>query len=143
MSGEGSSAMARQVREVMTPAPPSLPLDAPLTEAARLMRDEEVGGVLIIQDGRLCGLLTDRDIVVRAVADGRDLTGTRLADICSAGIVTVSPDDETATALRLMRDRAVRRLPVVEDGRPVGIVSIGDLTSDRDESSAHTGAVLP
>ena len=128
--------MARHVREVMTPEPPSLPLDAPLTEAARLMRDEAIGGVLVTQDGRLCGLLTDRDIVVRAVAEGRDLTGTRLADICSAGIVTVSPDDETATALRLMRGSAVRRLPVVEDGRPVGIVSIGDLTSDRDEPSA-------
>jgi CBS domain-containing protein len=135
--------MARHVREVMTPEPPSLPLDAPLTEAARLMRDEEVGGVLVIQDGRLCGLLTERDIVVRAVAEGRDLAGTRLAEICSAGIVTVSPDDETGTALRLMRDSAVRRLPVIEDGRPVGIVSIGDLTSDRDESSAITGVVLP
>jgi CBS domain-containing protein len=132
--------MARQVREVMTPEPITLPLDAPLTEAARLMRDKEIGGVLITQDGMLCGLLTDRDIVVRAVAEGRDLTGTRLAEICSAGIVTVSPDDGTDTALRLMLDRAVRRLPVVEDGRPVGIVSIGDLTSDRDEPTALTGA---
>ncbi|MGH3378391.1 MAG: CBS domain-containing protein, partial [Actinoallomurus sp.] len=106
--------MTRQVHEVMTPEPISLPLDAPLTEAARLMRDEEISGVLVTQDGRLCGLLTDRDIVVRAVAEGRDLTGTRLADICSAGIVTVSPDDGADTALRLMLDSAVRRLPVVE-----------------------------
>jgi CBS domain-containing protein len=131
--------MARQVREVMTPEPVTLPLDAPLTEAARLMRDQEIGGVLVTQDGMLCGLLTDRDIVVRAVAEGRDLTGTRLAEICSAGIVTVSPDDDIGTALRLMLDRAVRRLPVVQDGRPVGIVSIGDLTSDRDEPTALTG----
>jgi CBS domain-containing protein len=129
-------AMARLVREVMTPQPITLPLDAPLTEAARQMRDEKVGAVLITQDGTLCGLLTDRDIVVRAVADARDLTGTRLAEICSAGIVTVSPDECTDTALRLMLDRAVRRLPVIEDGRPVGIVSIGDLTSDRDEPTA-------
>ena len=134
--------MARLVREVMTPHPITLPLDAPLTEAARQMRDEKVGAVLITQDGTLCGLLTDRDIVVRAVADGRDLTGTRLAEICSAGIVTVGPDECTDTALRLMLDRAVRRLPVVEDGRPVGIVSIGDLTSDRDEPTALTGAGL-
>jgi CBS domain-containing protein len=104
------------------------------------MRDEEVRGVLVIQDGKLCGLLTDRDIVVRAVAEGRDLAGTRLADVCSAGIVTVGPDDGADTALRLMLDSAVRRLPVVEDGRPVGIVSIGDLTSDRDEPSALTGS---
>lgn len=129
----------RRVREIMTPKPATLPLDAPLTEAARLMRDADAGEVLVTQDGRLCGLLTDHDIVVRAVADGRDLTGTRLAEICSAGLVTVSPDDAADTALRLMHDRAVRRLPVVQDGRLVGIVSIGDLTSDRDESSALTG----
>jgi CBS domain-containing protein len=132
--------MARQVRDVMSPEPLTLPLDAPLTEAARLMRDEQIGGVLITQNGMLCGLLTDRDIVVRAVAEGRDLTGTRLAEICSAGIVTVGPDDDTETALRIMLDRAVRRLPVVEDGRPVGIVSIGDLTSDRGEPAALTGS---
>ncbi|MFB9834676.1 CBS domain-containing protein [Actinoallomurus acaciae] len=121
----------------MTPRPVTLPLDAPLTEAARLMRDEDVGDVLVTQDGMLCGMLTDRDIVVRAVAVGRDLTGTRLADICSAGIVTVGPDDAAEVALRLMHDRAVRRLPVVEDGRPVGVVSVGDLTSDRDEASGR------
>ncbi|WP_285568634.1 CBS domain-containing protein [Actinoallomurus iriomotensis] len=129
-----------RVHEVMTPRPVTLPLDAPLTEAARLMRDENVGDVLVTQDGMLCGLLTDRDIVVRAVAEGRDLTATRLADVCSAGIVTVSPDEAAEVALRLMRDRAVRRLPVVEDGRPVGVVSVGDLTSDRDEASARERA---
>jgi CBS domain-containing protein len=133
-------AMAQKVRDLMTPEPVTLPLDAPLTEAARLMRDREIGGVLITQGGRLCGLLTDRDIVVRAVAEGRDLTGTRLDEVCSAGIVTVSPDDGTDTALRLMLDSAVRRLPVVENGRPVGIVSIGDLTSDRDGSTASGGS---
>jgi CBS domain-containing protein len=135
--------MAQRVRDVMTPEPVTLPLDAPLTEAARLMRDEEIGGVLITQDGRLCGLLTDRDIVVRAVAEGRDLAGTRLAEVCSAGLVTVSPDDPADSALRLMLDRAVRRLPVVVDGRPVGIVSIGDLTPGRDESPATAGERIP
>jgi CBS domain-containing protein len=131
-----------KVRDVMTPEPVALPLDAPLTEAARLMRDEAIGGVLVTQGDRLCGLLTDRDIVVRAVAEGRDLTGTRLAEVCSAGIVTVSPDDEADAALRLMRELAIRRLPVVEDGRPVGIVSIGDLNPDRDDASAVADAGL-
>jgi signal-transduction protein with cAMP-binding, CBS, and nucleotidyltransferase domain len=123
--------MARTIREVMTTAPAALPLNASLTEAARLMRDEEVGSVLVAHNGRLCGLLTERDIVVRAVATGRDLTGTRLAEVCSAGIVTVGPGDGTDVALGLMREHSLRRLPVVEDGRPVGIVSIGDLAPDR------------
>jgi CBS domain-containing protein len=126
--------MAQKIREIMAPEPITLPLDAPLTEAARLMRDEEIGEVLITQDGSLCGLLTERDIVVRAVAEGRDLTSTRLDTICSAGIVTIGPDDDTDTALRLMREHSVRRLPVIAAGRPVGIVSITDMTSDRDDA---------
>lgn len=127
--------MAQKVRDIMTPEPVALPLDAPLTEAARLMRDHDVGGVLVRQGDRLCGLLTDRDIVVRAVAEGRDLAGTRLYEVCSAGLVTVGPDDDAETALTLMRERAIRRLPVVEDGRVVGIVSIGDLALARDDAS--------
>jgi CBS domain-containing protein len=122
--------MTQKVRDVMTPEPVALPLDAPLTEAARLMRDQGVGGVLVTQAGRLCGVVTDRDIVVRAVAEGRDLRGTRLHQICSAGVVTIGPDDETDAAVRLMRERGVRRLPVVEDGRAVGIVSLHDVIPD-------------
>lgn len=132
--------MAQKIRAVMTPEPATLPLDASLAEAARLMRDEGIRSVLVAQAGRLCGLLTERDIVVRAVAEGRDLAGTRLGEVCSAGVVTVSPDDETDAALRLMRERAVRRLPVVEDGEAVGIVSIGDLTPDRGEPPSRTQA---
>ena len=137
MRSEVHRPVSLRVHEVMTPSPATLPLDAPLTEAARLMRDDDVGDVLVTQDGRLCGLLTDRDVVVRAVAQGRDPAGTRLAEVCSAGVVTVGPDEAADSALRLMRDCAVRRLPVVQDGRPVGIVSIGDLTSGRDESAAR------
>lgn len=138
--------MGRQVHEFMTSKPVTLPLDAPLTEAARLMRDEEVGGVLVTQNGVLCGLLTDRDIVVRAVAEGRDLTATRLAEVCSAGLVTVGPGDDAEAALKLMLDRSVRRLPVVEEGRPVGIVTVGDLNSGRDVPTAPargSGALPP
>src|SRR5947209_3472218 len=89
---KGVFAMAQKVRDVMTPEPIALPFDAPLTEAARLMRDQGIGNVLVTQGDRLCGLLTDRDIVVRAVAEGRDLRGTRLDEVCSAGVVTISPD---------------------------------------------------
>lgn len=123
----------------MTSEPTTLPLDASLTEAARLMRDEKTHTVLVAQGDRLCGLLTDRDIVIRAVADGRDLFGTRLDEVCSAGIVTVGPDDKAEDALRLMRERAIGRLPVVEDGRTVGLVSIGDLTLDRGEAQPLAG----
>jgi CBS domain-containing protein len=133
--------MAQKVRDVMTPEPAALPLDAPLIEAARLMRDQGVGGLLVMQAGRLCGVVTDRDIVVRAVAEGRDLRGTRLDQICSAGVVTIGPDAETDAAVRLMRERGVRRLPVVEDGRAVGIISIRDVAADHDPavSAAHGG----
>src|SRR5262249_38705556 len=91
------------------------------------------------QAGRLCGVLTDRDIVVRAVAEGRDLRGTRLDQVCSAGVVTIGPDDETDAAVRLMRERGVRRLPVVENGRAVGIVSLRDVVPADDASAVAIG----
>ncbi len=130
--------MARKVRDVISPEPIAPPLDAPLTEAARLMRDQGIGGVLVTRGGRLCGLITDRDIVVRAVAEGRDLRGTRLGEVCSAGVVTIGPDDEADTAVRLMREQGVRRLPVVENGEAVGIVSIRDVAG-ADTARAGTG----
>jgi len=112
----------------MTRRPRVLPLEAPLHEAARIMRDEGIGDVLVTLGGRLCGLVTDRDIVIRGVAERRDAAHTTLGEVCSAASVTVGPDDDLGTAARLMRDQAVRRLPVVDaERRPVGIVSIGDL----------------
>ncbi|WP_308287232.1 CBS domain-containing protein [Actinomadura parmotrematis] len=119
--------------DVMTAGPQSLPLSATLSEAARVMRDEGVGDVLVTYAGRLCGMVTDRDIVVRAVAERRDTALTPLGEICTADLVTVGPDDDTDTAVRLMRERAVRRLPVVDGAhRPVGIVTIGDLALTAD-----------
>ncbi|MFC4910859.1 CBS domain-containing protein [Actinomadura gamaensis] len=114
--------------DVMTARPRSLPRDATLHEAARLMRDEDIGGVLVTVAGRLCGMVTDRDIVVRALAEDRDPRIISLGEVCTADLATVRPDDDTATAVRLMRERAVRRLPVVDESRrPVGVVSLGDL----------------
>ncbi|WP_433466888.1 CBS domain-containing protein [Spirillospora sp. CA-142024] len=121
--------MPPRVSDVMTAAPLSLPLDATLYEAARVMRDEGIGDVLVTYAGQLCGLVTDRDIVVRAVAESRDTALTHLGDVCTAELTTVRPEDDTDTAARLMCEQAVRRLPVVDaDHRPVGIVSIGDLS---------------
>ncbi|GAA0233806.1 CBS domain-containing protein [Actinomadura nitritigenes] len=120
--------MPRRVSDVMTPAPQALPLDATLYEAARVMRDEGIGDVLVTYAGQLCGMVTDRDIVVRAVAESRDTSLTPLGEVCTAELCTVHPEDDTETAARLMIERSVRRLPVVDGGRrPVGIVSIGDL----------------
>jgi CBS domain-containing protein len=120
--------MPRRIGEVMTTAPRALPLDATLYEAARIMRDQGIGDVLVTFSERLCGMITDRDIVVRAVAESRDPAHTPLSDVCTAEPITLGPDDDTDTALRLMREKAVRRLPVVDEhNRPLGIVSIGDL----------------
>lgn len=123
----GNLDAAQKISEVMTPEPVVLPLDTSLSEAARIMRDHAIGDVLVSTDGQVCGVVTDRDIVVRALAENRDPAYTVLGDVCSANVITVTPEDDTATAVDLMRRRAVRRLPVVVAGRPVGIVSISDL----------------
>jgi CBS domain-containing protein len=129
--------MAQKVREVMTSAPVTMHPGQPLTTAAAAMRDQGIGAVLVADGGKLTGIVSDRDIVVRAIADGRDPGSTTLADVCSGDTVTVTPDEDAEEAVRRMREHAVRRLPVVADGgKPVGIVSIGDLAIERDERSA-------
>jgi CBS domain-containing protein len=127
--------MAQKTREVMTPAPVALPSDTPLTEAAKRMRDQGIGTVLV-HDDHLRGVITDRDIVVRAVAAGKSPATTTVGAICSDRLVTVGPDQDAAEAVRLMRDNAIRRIPVVENEQAIGIVSIGDLAIERDERSA-------
>ncbi|MFB9836857.1 CBS domain-containing protein [Actinoallomurus acaciae] len=124
--------MARKIRDVMTPAPVSVSGQTSLSHAAGLMRAHGIGVLLILDDGRLLGMVTDRDIVVRAVADGRDVRRTTVAEICSCDLITVSPDDDADNALRSMREHLIRRLPVVEDDRPVGVLSITDLATDAD-----------
>lgn len=128
--------MAQTVREVMTSPPITLEPSASLVDAARAMRERDVGAVVIAADDQIQGLVTDRDIVVRAVADARDPATTQVADVISSDLVTLSPDDPVGDAVKRMRELAVRRLPVVEQGRPVGIVALGDLAVDRDPSSA-------
>ena len=128
--------MAQKVSELMTSAPVSMRPAQPLTEAAKAMREQGIGSVLVVDDGQLKGLVTDRDIVVRAVADGRDPGQTPLADVCSPDLVTVAPNDDADTVVQRMRERRVRRVPVVDGGRPVGVVSIGDMAIERDERSA-------
>ena len=100
------------------------------------MREADIGDVIVIENNRVCGIVTDRDIVVRTVAEARDPATTTLADICSHPLLSVSPTDSVEHAVRLMRTHALRRLPVVEGGQPVGIVSLGDLAVERDPGSA-------
>lgn len=128
--------MAEIVREVMTPTPVALPLDCNLVEAARTMRECDIGNVIVMEDGHACGIVTDRDITIRATAESKDPRTTPLADVCSRQLVTVRADQPVGEAVRLMRAYALRRLPVVEDGKVVGIVSLGDLMIDRDPRSA-------
>jgi CBS domain-containing protein len=127
--------MVQKVSEVMTSDPVTLTRDASIAEAARLMRDRGIGDVIVIDGDAAEGIVTDRDIVVRAVAEGSDPNGTRLGQVVSGDLMSVAPDDPVERAIQLMRDKAIRRLPVVEDGRPVGIVSIGDLAVQRDADS--------
>jgi CBS domain-containing protein len=129
--------MAQKVREVMTPSPMSLRSSEPLTEAAKMMRDHGVGSILVVDDGELQGLVTDRDIVVRAVADEQDPASTPIGEVCSSeDLMVVGPDDDADMAVMQMREKAVRRIPVVDDGVAIGIISIGDMAIQRDEKSA-------
>ena len=129
--------MAEHIQDVMTTNPETLPESTTVREAAEAMRANDIGDVVVVDDnGKLSGILTDRDIVVRVVAEGRDPRTTRIGDIASRDLTAVSPDDPVDRAVQLMRDKAIRRLPAVDKGKPVGIVSIGDLALDRDPGSA-------
>ncbi|MFD9355157.1 CBS domain-containing protein [Streptomyces sp. NPDC060031] len=128
--------MTRRVHEVMTGNPVTVEQLTSLAEAARVMRDAGIGDVLVVDQGRLRGILTDRDIVVRGLAEDRDPAETTVREICTAEPVTVRPGDHVDEAVDLMRRHALRRLPVEnEDGGLVGIVTLGDLEVERDPGS--------
>ncbi|KDN21869.1 CBS domain-containing protein [Amycolatopsis rifamycinica] len=128
--------MTQLVRDLMTTDLVSLPPDAPVRQAAQAMRQQDVGAVLVVEDGQLRGIVTDRDIVVRGVADFDDLAACALGDVCSDQLLTVAPDDAADAAIARMREAAVRRIPVVENDRPVGVLSLGDAAMERDPDSA-------
>ncbi|MGW0843475.1 CBS domain-containing protein [Streptomyces sp. NPDC002787] len=128
--------MAQHVRDIMTSAPLTVEPQASVRSVAQLMRDQDLGAVLVTDGDRLRGLVSDRDLVVRAVAEGADPEQTTVVHACSEDLVTVGPDEDLDHAARLMREHAVRRLPVVDEGRPVGIVSLGDMAIERDPESA-------
>lgn len=127
--------MTRSVRDVMTAGVTAVRPQASLAEVARLMRDHDIGDVVVAHGNDVVGMVTDRDIVVRAVAEGVDPNTVPAESVCSGPVETVAPEDDVESAARMMRDFAVRRLPVVEDGIPVGIVALGDLSVVEDPGS--------
>ena len=133
-----------KISEVMTPNPRSVGPEEEIQIAARIMREEDAGSVPVVEDGRLVGMVTDRDIVVRAVADGD--FACSVDDIMSDDVVTADPEMTTAAASQLMSEHQIRRLPVVDaDDRLVGIVSIGDVAQRETRAAvkAVKGATRP
>ena len=129
------------IRDVMTANPRTISTDQSATDAARVMKDEDVGVVPIVEGDRLAGVVTDRDIAIRVVAEGRDPSSTTAREIASSELVTIDPQQDLREAVRLMSDHQVRRLPVVEeDGRLVGVVAQADVA--REASDEETGRLV-
>jgi CBS domain-containing protein len=128
--------MARIVSEIMTVAPETVEASAPARDAARAMRDGDLGAIVVLDGGALYGIVTDRDVAIRLVAEDRDPATTTVGEIASRDPTAIESDRPEEDAVALMRERALRRLPVVEDGQPVGILTLGDLAVERHPDSA-------
>lgn len=128
--------MSQTVQEIMTPDPVCLAPAASVSDAALAMKDNDIGAVIVAGNDHIQGIVTDRDLVVRAIANGLEPEDTSLADVCTTDAISLAPDDSIEHAIDIVRDLAIRRIPVAENGRPVGIFSIGDLAADRDSDSA-------
>ena len=126
--------MGNSIRDVMTSDPRTVKSDAPIEEAAKAMKEADAGAVVVQDNGTPCGIVTDRDIAIRAVAEGRD-SSTPVSEIATTDVTTLAADDSIEDAVRIMREKDVRRLPVVEDDKTVGIVSLGDLAQVQDDDS--------
>ena len=132
--------MATKVRDAMTPGVQSVAANESLSTVAAMMRDNDVGSIPIVEGNRLVGIVTDRDIVVRGLAQSADLASLKAADVASSDVVAVGPEDDLDRARRQMADNQVRRLPVVEDGRLVGMLAQADIAIV--ESDKESGAML-
>jgi CBS domain-containing protein len=130
--------MAKKVRDAMTPEPGVADPSLSLAEAAQLMKSEDIGSLPIVQEGQLVAVLTDRDIVVRAVAESADLSATKVGDIASRKPVTIEPDEDLDEALARMARAQVRRLPVVEGGRLVGVLAQADIAQEAKSKQAES-----
>jgi CBS domain-containing protein len=125
--------MSKRIREVMTSSLETVEPGEPATEAARLMKKANAGLIPVVQDGQLLGTVTDRDIVLRVIAEGKNPASTTVGEIASAEIVTVAPEQDLDEALHLMAKHQVRRLPVVENGRLIGVLAQADVAREGDQ----------
>ena len=133
--------MAKSIRDLMTSNPCSIDADKPVSYAAKMMRDEDVGLAPIVEGQKLIGTLTDRDIAIRVVAEGKDPESTTVREVASTRLVTLDPEQDLDEALRLMAQNQVRRLPVVEeDGKLAGVIAQADVAKHAPESK--TGEVV-
>jgi CBS domain-containing protein len=133
--------MGQRIREIMTSNPSTIESDTSVADAARIMKQEDAGVVPVTENGRLTGMVTDRDIAIRVVAEGKDPQSTPVREVASQSLVTVDPQQDLDDALRLMAKHQVRRLPVVEeDGRLVGVVAQADVARHGDDTK--TGQVV-
>ena len=131
--------MPKSVRDTMTQNPRTIGASASVVEAARLMREEHIGSLPITDNERLVGMLPDRDITARVVAEAADPKTTPVGEVYSGDLISVEPDKDLDEALQLMARHQVRRLPVVENGRLVGIVAQADIALNENEK---TGALV-
>jgi CBS domain-containing protein len=122
-------------RDIMTASVTTATSQMSLQQVAEMMREGDMGSIPVVDGGKLVGIVTDRDIVVRAVAEDHAPSDVTVGEICSVDLVTLRPDEPIDRAVQLMREHAVRRLPVTEDGVAVGVVSLGDLAIEREGHS--------
>jgi len=133
--------MAKKISDLMSPNPCAIEADKPVAYAARMMKDEDVGLAPIVEGDRLVGTLTDRDIVTRVVAEGKDPQSVPVREVASTNLVTIDPEEKLDEALQLMARNQVRRLPVVgQDGRLVGVVAQADVA--REAKDKQTGELV-
>jgi CBS domain-containing protein len=134
--------MAKSVRDAMTADPRSIGASASVVEAARLMREQHIGSLPVTEDDRLVGMITDRDITTRVVAESAVLETTSVGDVYSRDLISVEPNSDLDEALRLMARHQVRRLPVVENDRLVGMVAQADIALKENERTGElVGAI--
>ena len=126
----------QSIRDIMAKDLSTVEPSSNVSDAARMMRDNDTGAIIVSDGGQLSGLLTDRDIAVRAVAEGLDPNSTSAAEICTSNVITLDSSSSIGDAIKAMRDANVRRVPVMDNGSPAGIVSLGDLALALDEESA-------